>query len=57
MEEEEPDLQTIAPSKLLNYVTKPELQAFISVPKYAQLEMELRKSLGKDRINLKDIKQ
>lgn len=50
-------LQNISPSKLLNYVVKDRLKEIIDPTKYAEIETELRVSLGKSRITLKDIKQ
>jgi NDP-sugar pyrophosphorylase family protein len=50
-------LDTIAPSKLLNYVTKDNLIAFVTPQRYAELEHRLREMLNKSKINLKDIKK
>jgi hypothetical protein len=50
-------LQSIAPSKLLNYVQKQKLIDFVSPQQYAELEHRLRLSLNKSKITLKDVKQ
>jgi hypothetical protein len=50
-------LQSIAPSKLLNYVQKQKLIDFVSPQQYAELEHRLRQSLNKSKITLKDVKQ
>ena len=50
-------LETIAPSKLLNYVTKERLVQFVSPAKYAEIEQRLRRLLDKSRVNLKDVKK
>jgi hypothetical protein len=50
-------LDTIAPSKLINYVTKDRLIQFVSPPKYAEVEQRLRQQLGKSKPNLKDMKK
>jgi hypothetical protein len=55
--QEEVTLQSIAPSKLLNYVQKQNLLEFISPKKYAELEHRLRQTLNKPKITLKDMKQ
>jgi hypothetical protein len=51
------DYDTIAPSKLLNYVKKADLVQFITSEKYQQLENQLRQELGKEKITLKDVKK
>jgi hypothetical protein len=51
------DYDTIASSKLLNYVTKADLVQFITSEKYQQLENQLRQELGKEKITLKDVKK
>lgn len=55
--EEELNLQNIAPSKLLNYVVKDALIAFLTPVKYSEVEHRLRTTLNKSTINLKEIKQ
>ena len=50
-------LQTIAASKLLNYVQKDALVAFLTPPRYTELEAKLKADLNKVRVNLKDIKR
>jgi hypothetical protein len=50
----DPTLETLAPSKLLNYVQKDRL---ISPARYADLEQRRRQQLNKFSINLKDMKQ
>jgi hypothetical protein len=50
-------IDEIAPSKLINYVTKDRLIQFVSPPKYAEVEQRLRQELGKSRVNLKDVKK
>ena len=42
-------LETIAPSKLLNYVTKERLVQFVSPAKYAEIEQRLRRLLDKSQ--------
>lgn len=50
-------LQNISSSKLLNYVVKAKLKTLIDPDKYAEIETQLKLSLGKDKISLKDMKQ
>jgi hypothetical protein len=50
-------IDDIAPSKLINYVTKDRLIQFVSAPKYAEVEQRLRQQLGKSKPNLKDMKK
>ena len=50
-------LANLAPSKLLNYVKRDDLIAFITPRRYAELEHRLKVQLGKERINLKDMKK
>ena len=53
----DPTLETLAPSKLLNYVQKDRLIEFISPTRYADLEQRLRQQLNNSSINLKDMKK
>jgi hypothetical protein len=53
----DPTLETLAPSKLLNYVQKERLVEFLSPTRYADLEQRLRQQLNKSSINLKDMKK
>jgi hypothetical protein len=55
--EDDMSLESLAPSKLLNYVQKDALIAFLTPPKYAEVEQRLRTNLGKSKVNLKDIKK
>ena len=55
--EEEITVESLAPSKLLNYVRKDALVGFLTQQKNAEVEQRLRSSLGKSRINLKDMKK
>ena len=59
VEQKQPEttFETIAPSKLLNYVKKADLIAFITPPRYATMENELKQELGVSKINLKQMKQ
>ena len=41
----------------MNYVVKDELILFLTPAKYAEVEQRLRTSLGKSRVNLKDVKK
>jgi hypothetical protein len=50
-------LENIAPSKLLNYVQKDALVAFLTPQKYAEVEQQLRVDLNKSKPNLKDVKK
>jgi hypothetical protein len=50
-------LQNISPSKLLNYVVKDRLKEMIDPQKYVEIETELKLTLDKNRISLKDMKQ
>ena len=50
-------LSNLAPSKLLNYVQKDALIAFVTPIKYNEVEQRLRTSLNKSKVNLKDIKK
>jgi hypothetical protein len=49
--------ETIAPSKLLNYVKKADLIAFLSPAKYTEVENRLKHDLAKENITLKDVKR
>jgi hypothetical protein len=51
------NLDNISASKLLNYVTKDALIAFVTPIKYSEVEQRLRVSLNKSKVNLKDIKK
>jgi hypothetical protein len=57
MEEADITLENIAPSKLLNYVQKDALIAFVTPVKYSEVEQKLRVSLRQSKVNLKDIKK
>jgi poly-D-alanine transfer protein DltD len=50
-------LETLAPSKLLNYMQKDRLIEFISPTRYADLEQRLRQQLNKSNVNLKELKK
>lgn len=50
-------LQTIAASKLLNYVQKDALVAFLTPRRYTEVEQQLKTSLNKIRITLRDVKK
>jgi hypothetical protein len=54
---EEVTYDTIAPSKLLNYVKKADLIAFLTAERYGQIENELKQRLGVEKVNLKQVKQ
>jgi hypothetical protein len=47
----------IPPSKLLNYVKKADLIAFISPQRYTQMEDELKQELNVPKVNLKQMKK
>jgi hypothetical protein len=49
--------ENIAPSKLLNYVKKTDLVAFITPQQYAEMENKLKQDLGVSKVNLKQMKQ
>ena len=49
--EDDMSLESLAPSKLLNYVQKDALTAFLTPPKYAEVEQRLRTNLGKSKVN------
>ena len=53
----ETTFETIAPSKLLNYVKKADLVAFINPERYALWENELKQELKVSKVNLKQMKQ
>ena len=53
----ETTFETIAPSKLLNYVKKADLVAFINPQRYAVMENQLKQELGVSKVNLKQMKQ
>ena len=58
MEEEKlVTLENIAPSKLLNYVSKDKLIEFITPAQFAELGYRLRQQLNKTSVNRKDIKK
>ena len=54
---QETTYDNIAPSKLLNYVKKADLVAFLSPERYSQMEKELKTELKVEKVNLKQMKQ
>ena len=48
-------LENIAPSKLLNFCRKQDIINFVTIIKYNEIEQRLRTSLGKSKVNLKDV--
>ena len=50
-------IETLAPSKLLNYVQKDQIIRFLTPRRYSEIEHELKTTLNKTRVNLKDIKK
>ena len=49
--------ENIAPSKLLNYVRKSDLVAFITPQSYSQMENRLKQELKLSKVTLKHMKQ
>ena len=54
---EETTYENIAPSKLLNYVKKADLIAFLTPQRYSQIENQVKQTLKVDKVNLKQIKK
>jgi hypothetical protein len=50
-------LETMPAAKLLHYVTKSELQQFLTPAKYIQVEQHVRQQLNKERISVREVKQ
>ena len=57
VDSKEATIETVSASKLLNYVKKGELIAFVGPQQCAQLENELKQKLGVPKVNLKQVKQ
>ena len=56
-EKQETTYENITPSKLLNYVKKADLVAFLTPQRYSQMENELKTELKVEKVNLKQMKQ
>jgi hypothetical protein len=50
-------LATMTATKLLNFVTKSDLQQFLTPAKYIQVEQHVREQLQKERVSVREIKQ
>jgi hypothetical protein len=50
-------LDNITDSKLMNFVTKSDLQQFLTPAKYMEVEQHVRHQLGKERVSIREIKQ